>query len=198
MNIKGGNMRNEGEITVTKAKDDQVVRHFINLSNGIEAIGEYGLSIDDIRFIRIQSTACEQKRWKEIINDLSPDFLISVSIGHHVRVYDYGAKKDIPRAIWQGIEWVKYVLFKRWAGEKYQPIGRAKSMAGYFEEQYFKLDRRTKKKLDYYGKFFQGKINIGCITSSTSNDGDTERQRLALDVGGQSETSCYTLWQITK
>lgn len=37
-----------------------MIYHFINLTNGIEAIEEHHLT--DYRFIRIQSTACEQSR----------------------------------------------------------------------------------------------------------------------------------------
>ena len=170
----------QAQLQVEGGQVDRLVRHFINLSNGLEAIEEYNLNIKNIRFLRIQSTVCEQKRWASIINDLPPDFLLSVALGHNVKVYDYGAKKDIPRAIWQGIEWVKYVLYRRWVDIKYCPTGRARSMAGYFEEQYCKLSRNIKKMLDYYGKFFIGEISINCITSSTTNDGDIEFQRRIL------------------
>lgn len=86
-------------------------KHFINLTNGIQAIEDYKLS--DYSFIRIQSTACEQKRFEEIVVTLSDDFLMSCAMGRNCIVYDYGANKTIPRAIWQGLEWVKFVLYKR-------------------------------------------------------------------------------------
>ena len=76
--------------------------HFINLSNGIKAITDYNLS--DYRFIRLQSTTCEQKRWEEILLTISDDFLISLALGYHCIVYDYGANKNVPRDVWQGLK----------------------------------------------------------------------------------------------
>ncbi len=149
---------------------------FINLSNGIEALYRRDLSLENVRFIRIQSTACEQKRWEQILNDLSPDFMLLAALGENIIVYDYRAKKKCPRAIWQGMEWIKYVLHKRWFNKEYQPQGRAKSMKQYFSEQYLRLGRKTKRMLDYYGKFAAGKININSIVDSTNNDGAINKQ----------------------
>ena len=151
---------------------------FINLSNGIEVFDRCGLDFDQCRFLRIQSTACEQKRWGQILDDLSPDFLMLAALGKRIVVYDFGANKEIPRAIWQGLEWVKFTLWRRWHVSPYQPIGRAHSMQGYFVQQYRQLDRRTKARLDYYGRFCDGnKLDIQSITAPTKNDGNTEYQR---------------------
>ncbi len=150
---------------------------FINLSNGIEALTRHGLQKKDCRFLRIQSTACEQKRWEDILNGLSPDFLLLAAMGENICVYDYGARKNISRAVWQGLEWIKYVLYLRWCGTEYLPEGRAKSMQPYFDQQYFKLSKKTKRMLDYYRKFAVGTINIHSITAGTLHDGDVSKQR---------------------
>jgi hypothetical protein len=142
---------------------------FINLTNGIEAIERYGLT--DYRFIRIQSTACEQKRWDDIIMSLSDDFLMSLALGHECRVYDFGANKKIPRAIWQGLEFIKFTLYRRWYGVEYLPKGRAESSRLYFTEQFNALSRRSKKKLDYYKKFLKGTLNVVAVTDATAMDG---------------------------
>lgn len=147
--------------------------HFINLSNGLFAIKEHNLT--DYRVLRIQSSQCEQKLFGTIINGLSDEFLFRVAFGHEVIVYDYGANKNVPRAIWQGLEFIKYVLHKRWKNEIYTPIYRdANVMKVYFESEYKKLDRATKHKIDYYKKFFNGTINIKAITKSTDLDGNNE------------------------
>lgn len=149
------------------------VRHFINLTNGIEAIADYGLDPHKVRFIRIQSTACEQKRWGDIIMQLSDDFLISAALGYHCVVYDYGANKGVPRAIWQGLEWIKYALWRRWYGQQYRPTGRAITMEPYFAERYRELSPRVKARLDYFKSYCASHLpQISAITESTTYDGD--------------------------
>lgn len=74
---------------------------------------------DDYRSIRIQSTICEQKNWDRLIQDLDYDFLMNLALGHKCVVYDFGAKKPIPRAVYQGLEFVKYVLNSRWLDQEY-------------------------------------------------------------------------------
>lgn len=145
--------------------------HFVNLTNGIEAIQHYGLI--NYRFIRLQSTACEQKRWGQILLDLSDDFLMHVATGSTCYVYDYGADKDVPRAIWQGLEWVKYALNRRWHRQIYKPVGRAATMGGYFSDQYERLESRVKTRLDYFAPFLSGTSpNIVGVPGRTSHDGD--------------------------
>lgn len=150
-----------------------ITRHFINLTNGIQAIEDYGLT--DVRFVRIQSTACEQKRWEDILMQLSDDFMISAALGYQCVVYDYGANKDVPRAIWQGLEWVKYVLWRHWYGRPYRPIGRAITMEPYFDEQYRRLSPRAKARLAYFKRYVcQEKwlLRISSVTRPTTWDGD--------------------------
>lgn len=82
-------------------------KRYVNLTNGIEAISQLNLS--DYSFIRIQSTICEQKLWDRLIQDLDYDFLMNVALGNKCVVYDYGANKPIPRAIYQGLEFINRV-----------------------------------------------------------------------------------------
>jgi len=148
-------------------------RHFINLTNGIQAIEDYELT--DVRFIRIQSTACEQKRWEDILMHLSDDFMISAALGHRCVVYDYGANKSVPRAIWQGLEWVKFGLWRAWWGRPYRPIGRAITMEPYFAEQYRKLSPRARARLAYFARYCRPEeqpLLISSITGPTVRDGD--------------------------
>ena len=54
-------------------------KYFINLTNGIEALP----TVDgDVSFIRIQSTACEQKRWDFLIQDLDNNFYTWLALGY--------------------------------------------------------------------------------------------------------------------
>lgn len=49
------------------------------------------LSDVDYRFIRIQSTLCEQKNWDRILQELDYDFLMHAAHGNEIIVYDFRA-----------------------------------------------------------------------------------------------------------
>src|SRR3989304_3594428 len=150
-----------------------MIKHFINLTNGIEAL-LYNAP-DGIGFIRIQSTACEQKRWDFILQDLDNNFLMWLAIGAECVVIDFGANKNVPRAIYQGLEFVRYVLNRRWLGLAIKPIVRGNNVSEYFSEQYDKLSDSTLKKLDYFKKFLLcHEIKLSSIASETCHDGQYE------------------------
>lgn len=53
---------------------------------------------------------------------------MNVAIGNKCTIYDYGAKKPVPCAVYQGIEFLKYVLNKRQLNREYETdINRGKS-----------------------------------------------------------------------
>ena len=64
-------------------------KHYYNLTNGLQ----FKNFNEPYSFIRIQSTACEQKRWDFIIQDLDNDFLYNLAIGNTCIVYDLSEKK---------------------------------------------------------------------------------------------------------
>lgn len=154
-----------------------MIKRYINLTNGIEAIDEYDLS--DYSFIRIQSTACEQHLWDRLILDLDYDFLMNAAIGNECVIYDYGTNKPVPRAIYQGVEFIKFVLNKFWYGVTKPAVlnkGRTASaqpiyMTKYFEQVYTNLSEQVHTKLRYFLPFLSGSINIRCVTSPTCHDG---------------------------
>lgn len=59
-----------------------IIHNYINLTNGVEAIPMLEFWNEDYRFIRIQSTICEQKNWDRLIQDLDYDFLMNLALGH--------------------------------------------------------------------------------------------------------------------
>lgn len=154
-------------------------KHFVNLTNGIEALP----LLDDYAFIRIQSTACEQKRWDALIQDLDYNFLMSLALGHTCVVYDFGARKNVPRAVYQGLEFVRYVLTRRWFGKHTSPFVKGHNCGSYFSEVYERLDDATFKKIDYFRKFLMtDEIRLTAETSATEHDGDHEFYRMMLGV----------------
>lgn len=159
--------------------------NYLNLTNGIEAIPKLNV---EYRFIRIQSTACEVKKWDNLIQDLDYDFLMNLALGHKCIVYDFGARKPVPRAVYQGLEFVKYVLNRRWLNKEYitnvnrsKDINRKNNCNTYFAKCYEHLEDRAKKKLDYFIPYINtDTINLECITDSTEHDGDREFYREIL------------------
>lgn len=158
--------------------------NYINLTNGIEILP---MLPKGYRFIRIQSTICEQKLWDRLIQELDYDFLINIALGNECVIYDYGARKPIPRAVYQGIEFLKYVLHKCWLNEEYLTNCNRNNKAhirkdcnSYFESCYKNLENRTKKKLNYFKPYVVGEINIITVTDVTMHDGDKEFYRKIL------------------
>lgn len=148
------------------------VTHWINLTNGLQAIRDYGLS--DWRALRLQSTYCEQKRWEDVLTSVPDEMLLRLAMGEECRVYDYGARKPQPRACWQGLEWVRYALTRRWTGELLQPAGRAASSGPYFDQQYRQMSDRARHRLDYFANLTggAGRPVITAVCGATDRDGD--------------------------
>lgn len=148
-----------------------MIKHYINLTNGIEFIpglNELGIKYS---FIRLQSTACEQHNWDWFFSNLDNDFLMNVAIGTHCLIYDCSNKEKPPRAIRQGVELIKYVLNSVWLNKEYVPVD--KSMQVYFEHVLKNLNRSVKSKLKYYKKFLlTDEIRIYDDTKQTTHDGD--------------------------
>jgi hypothetical protein len=152
--------------------------HYINLTNGIEALRRHKDAIDSFRFMRLQSTACEQKRWSFILDTLPDDLYMNLVLGNRCIVYDYSplTSNRPPRALWQGLEFVRYVVTKEWFGcNLSSPFSDTRKMISYFKEQYNKLPRPTLRRIKYYKKFkldHVDKINLLYVWGKTAHDGD--------------------------
>ena len=113
---------------------------------------------------------------------------MNLALGHKCIVYDFGARKPVPRAVYQGLEFVKYVLSRRWLDQEYiTNVNRSKNKErknncnDYFDKCYEQLEDRTKKKLDYFLPYVIVKeINLECVTDCTQHDGDKEFYREIL------------------
>ena len=149
---------------------------YLNLTNGIEALECLKpANLNASNLVRIQSTACEQKRWDFILQDLDYSFLMSIALGENVTVIDFSAKKENTRAVYQGLEFIKYVLNKYWLNKEYTPNVKGFNCSEYFKSVYDSLDKRTFKKLEYFKKFLKtNEINLKGLCFKTEHDGDYE------------------------
>lgn len=145
---------------------------YLNLTNGLEALPQF---YKDYKTIRIQSTACEQKRWDYILSDLDNGFLFDLAIGKNCFIIDYSQRKQSPRALFQGVEWIRFVLYKIWLQKEYKPMVRGNDSTKYFLDIFKTIKPNTIKKIKYYQKFVRcNEINIITISGKTKNDGDFE------------------------
>lgn len=142
-------------------------KHFINLTNGIEAIP----FLDNYEFVRIPSTYCEAKAWDKLMLSLDSNFLMNLAVGNTCIVYDYSQNKEMPRALYQGLEYIKFILYKRWFNIEYKPIVSGVNCFNYFNS--IQLSCTTKRKIDYFKKFlYTDKLNIKLSTGKTNFDGN--------------------------
>lgn len=123
---------------------------FVNLTHGKNNSLVYFAT----GYIRIQSTACEQKRWDFIIRDLDHNFLYTLSQGEQILVIDCSSRKKQSRALYQGIEWIKFCLNREWFGNYDINVKVKKcNVFNYFNS--IKLSNEAKHKLKYYRKFLK-------------------------------------------
>lgn len=108
---------------------------------------------------------------------------MNLALGNECVVYDYGANKPVSRALFQGIEWIRFVLNKRWLDKTIIPFVRGHNVEKYFEDQYQKLDKKTKLKIDYFKKFLKTDVvHLRYVSRSTANDGNHKFYREILSA----------------
>lgn len=153
---------------------------YLNLTNGLEWLEEDSFleKYDEFEIVRIQSSHCEAKAWNKLLLDLDYGFLLDLATSGIVEIYDTSSKKDMSRALFQGIEVIKYVLTRRWLGIKPEKVYvRGNDSTKYFEWIYDRLSEEVKKKLDYVKKFLNPEleeIRIDVVCKTSLHDGDFE------------------------
>jgi hypothetical protein len=155
-------------------------KHYLNLTNGIEAwpLLPPGAAWG---FLRLQSTACEQKRWDFLLQDLDADFLMSLALGVRCVVWDFSRRKAVPRSLYQGAEWVRYALNRAWLGRVIEPTVRGNPCGGYFAAVHRRLEPRTRRRLAYFRRFLLADaIRLEARPGRTVHDGDDEHYRRLL------------------
>ena len=145
--------------------------HFINLTNGLEALPVVGDA--DVNFVRIQSSKCEANDFYGLLADLDHNLLFRLATGHECVILDYGSRGSswkgeadgtkIPRAIWWGLEWIRYALQRKWrvdAAGAAPPTLRGYNVERLFDEKLARLPKAVSKKLRYYRKFGPAAVDL--------------------------------------
>jgi len=163
-----------------------VTSHFINLSGGLAWTDPPACC----GFVRIQSTACEQKRWGFILAELDYSLLAALAAGVECHIYDVGARKPISRALWQGVPWILYALHRRWLGTEIRAtVGRSDrhqhNVTAYFRDAYATIPRRDFARLDYFDGCRPQRITISphCFPLHGHNPSAADLQTFSRDDG---------------
>ena len=111
----------------SKPAASATTRHYVNLSCGaeaLEALAAQGVDRDALRFVRVQSSHCENRDYGGVLASLDADLLLHLALGCRCRVYDFGSRRKrwpgegldlcVPSAIWWGLEVARYALSKLW------------------------------------------------------------------------------------
>ena len=149
-----------GETLVKTSERRRSVKHFLNLSNGVEAalpLIQAGLPVEQINFVRLQSTHCENRDHCGVLESLDNNLLINLALGFDCRIYDFGSRAQpfVPRALWWGMEWSRYTLCRAWKLEPPVPYLRGHKVQDYFEQEYRQIQSNQKlyRRLKYYRTF---------------------------------------------
>jgi hypothetical protein len=149
-------------------------KNYLNLTNGIEALPVLPPG-EQWGFVRIQSTACEQKRWAFIIQDLDNDFLMNLALGVRCVVWDASQRKASPRALYQGLEWIDYALNRAWFRRLTVPTVRGCDCSDYFAACWLEIESGSPpaRKLAYFRRFLATDVvRLEGRPFRTTRDGD--------------------------
>ena len=142
--------------------DAYIARHFVNLKNGVEAIPTLDALGIPHEYLRIQSTMCEVGDMEKVLLELDANFLVSAALGYSCVVYDYGSrdkKRGVPRALWYGLEFVRYALNVEWFGAPDRPpILRGKRVDQDFRRKLGGVSKSCKKRIRYYRQFIPPEV----------------------------------------
>lgn len=146
-------------------------RIFLNLTNGLEALERYNLKLENVSFVRIQSSHCEAHDFEAILWDIDHNLLMSLAQGIECIIYDFGAKSNIPKAVYLGINWIYFILNQRWFGNSPDIYAKGKKLNQLFDLKSRNLSKKIQKKLDFYKNYLNtNKIIITSVCDFTLND----------------------------
>lgn len=140
-------------------------RHFINLTNGIEALPQITslLTKSEIRFTRIQSSHCESGAYDKLLASLDHELLFSLACGRDCYIYDFASRnksRGVPRALFMGLEFMKWSVSYLWFTDSEEMIPervsvRGKNTVPFWRDEVmpYMIAKDTKKKVRYFAPF---------------------------------------------
>jgi hypothetical protein len=184
----------------------EVISHFINLKNGIEALPMIREHFSDsnrhqVHFMRMQSTLCERGDMEKIMLEVDSNLLLKLATDAPCVIYDYGSRSEdtgLPRSFWYGLESMMYFLRYEWGFDGYgeeegdedgiskrrEVVLRGKKCTKEIERKRTFFSKSLKKKLRYYRQFIpethSKELRVIGAYKFTVNDGDREYYKKTL------------------
>jgi len=112
--------------------------------------------------------------------ELDAALLLHLALGHVCLVYDFGSrnkKRGAPRALWYGLEFIRYALEKMWLDQRGRAYLRGHDAAAAFDSHVRGLSTSTERRLKYYRQYIpDGGLPEGVrlygVYSATAHDMD--------------------------
>ena len=119
---------------------------------------------------------------EKVIGGLDDNFLLAAALGYSCVVVDYGSrdkKRGVPRAVWYGLEFVRFALDEVWhGGASRRPVLRGKAVERDFASKLRGLSKSARKRLKYYRRFIpadaraRGAVRLVGAFGRTEHDDD--------------------------
>ena len=154
------------------------MRHYLNLTNGLEASAFLEQQRLPYGFVRIQSTACEQQHFDQILRDVDSDLLMHLALGRVCCIWDYGSrnkKRGVPRAFWYGLEWIRWYLEREWLGRDSEAFLRGFRVTDTFLEHAKNMPKPIKKRIRYFKQYTAPDLKrVGILGMYRATDHDDD------------------------
>jgi hypothetical protein len=189
----------------------RVIKHYLNLSNGVEALEVVQATGEPWSFCRIRSTTFERERWHTLfMNDVSDDLLMHLALGWICVLHDRGTLRPQSKTCYLGVPLIAYVLRRRWSGfvpdrvPMYGPRGGAAPDAA---ERFDAIYRETveantreagivRQRFDYFARYYAGQpVRFVSRSESTTRDGDVAYQVAAVESLRPCLNPCVELFR---
>ena len=163
-----------------------MIKHFINLTNGIEAIP----NLQDWNVVRICSTTIEKEDWVHLLADLDHNLLFWLSQGAECHIYDYTPGDRDSKVITLGVPFIRAVLRRSWFGVCPMDLDD-QIYCDLIDRADTQAKQRMKRKIKYYRKILNTDvIRLVGHSQPTTHDGDFAY------YSGILKYSAYLKWSI--
>lgn len=167
-------------------------KHYINLSNGVEALSEVQASGEPWAFVRFRSTTIERSNWGVLLGrELCDDLLMHLALGFDCVLHDRGTLRPLSKTCYFGVPLVAYTLDRFWFGALSQSQhlgprgGPGPDRSLLFQEIYRQVIEEKgpqggilRERLSYFRRFLAcDRVTFSVSSKSTARDGDRSFQQ---------------------
>jgi len=159
---------------------------FYNLTTGLEGVR----LLNCPRFVRIQSSHIESKKWDRILEQLSDELLFYLAIGYRCYIIEGTKESSSSKVIRIAIPMIRYILNRIWL-KKIIKIPRMDPE--YLDKIYKGIPEVVRTKLKYFRKFLLAdEIRLSGIAVKAYHDGEYEwyRQKVRSELGLTNQERC--------